>query len=204
MSWEGIAAIITAIGTIVLGWFQYNQSSKDKIIDYKIETWRKEGKERYKRDKETSSRIFGSLWRILYELHASRVYVIQPHPLTHALHLSVYYEARDNGVMQMSKRFDRMPIGDVAGFASELRSRDFIFWPSADEIKDNHARAIMRNAGAETLVIKRLSDDRHDWIGSIVVDYSQPTNIELPYVKGMLYEVANDIQYTLPEIDDKL
>ena len=43
MSWEGIAAIITAIGTIVLGWFQYNQSSKDKIMDYKIETWRKEG-----------------------------------------------------------------------------------------------------------------------------------------------------------------
>ena len=50
----------------------------------------------------------------------------------------------------------------------------------------------MRNAGTETLVIKRLSDDRHDWIGSIVVDYAQPTNIELPYVKGMLYEVAND------------
>ena len=42
----------------------------------------------------------------------------------------------------------------------------------------------MRNAGTETLVIKRLSDDRHDWIGSIVVDYAQPTNIELPYVKG--------------------
>ena len=36
----------------------------------------------------------------------------------------------------------------------------------------------MRNAGTETLVIKRLSDDRHDWIGSIVVDYAQPTNIE--------------------------
>ncbi len=50
-------------------------------MDYKIETWRKEGKERYKRDKETSSRIFGSLWRILYELHASRVYVIQPREL---------------------------------------------------------------------------------------------------------------------------
>ena len=55
----------------------------------------------------------------------------------------------------------------------------FHFWPSADQIKDNHARAIMRNAGTETLVIKRLSDDRHDWIGSIVVDYAQPTNIEL-------------------------
>lgn len=204
MNWEGIAVLITALGTIVLGWLQYNQHAKDKMIDYKIDKMRSDDKLRYKRDKETSSRIFGAIWHILYELRAARVYIIQPHPLTHNLYLSAYYEARDNGVMSIRDIFADMPIGDVAGLADEMRTREFIFWPSADDIKDNHARAIMRNAGAETLVIKRLSDDRHDWIGSIVVDYAQRTDIEVPYIKGLLHEAANDIQYSLPGIDNQL
>lgn len=204
MDWQGIAVLLTAFAAILNYWFQYNQHSKNKLIDFKIEKLRSEEKIRNKRDKEASSRIFGTIWHILYESHAARVYIIQPHPLTHNLYMTVYYEARDNGVMSIRDIFSNMPVGDVAGLASEMRTRDFIYWPAADDIKDNHARAIMRNAGAETLVIKKLSDDRREWIGSIVIDYAQRTGIEVPYIKGLLHEAANDIQYSLPEIENQL
>jgi hypothetical protein len=34
---EHLPSIITALGTIILGWFTYNQYTKNKLTDVKIE-----------------------------------------------------------------------------------------------------------------------------------------------------------------------
>ena len=42
MDW---ANIITALGTIILGYFTYNQYTKNKITDYKLTKWKEEDME---------------------------------------------------------------------------------------------------------------------------------------------------------------
>ena len=39
---EYLPAIISAIGTIIAAWFAYNQYTKNKLTDLKIEKFRKE------------------------------------------------------------------------------------------------------------------------------------------------------------------
>ncbi len=206
MDWQGIGVVVVGI----LGAYTaYNQHSKDKMTDYKIEKMRADDEERRKREaaaaearrkkeKSDSHTIFGEIWGLLHALQASRVYIIQPHPLTHASYVSVAYESRDGGLTAMRDVFREMPVGDVAGFVNELRSRDFVYWPTLDDVKDDRARALLHNAGTATIIIKRLMDG-DDWVGSLIVDFAQPRDIEIPYVKGLMNEAANSIQYILPE-----
>ncbi|MEE1092188.1 MAG: hypothetical protein UHZ01_03805, partial [Prevotella sp.] len=75
MSWvEYLPAIISAIGTIVLGWFAYNQKTKDKMIEVKIEQLRARNEEKRNRRADNSAIVHGELWHALVELRADRVY----------------------------------------------------------------------------------------------------------------------------------
>ena len=78
---EYIAAIISAIGTIIVAWFAYNQKTKDKLTDLKIERFKQEETAKNIRRNYNSAVVFGELWNVLYQLKADRVYIVQPHPL---------------------------------------------------------------------------------------------------------------------------
>ena len=75
MDW---ANIINAIGVIIVAYFTYNQYTKNKITDYKLEKWKEEDKVKNKRRIDNSMIVFGELWDLLYSLKADRVYIIQP------------------------------------------------------------------------------------------------------------------------------
>ena len=79
---EYIPAIISAIGTIIAAWFAYNQYSKNKLTDLKIERFRQEETAKNTRRNYNSAVVFGELWNVLYQLKADRVYIVQPHPLS--------------------------------------------------------------------------------------------------------------------------
>ena len=201
-SWvQYIPQIISALGVIIAAWFSYNQYSKNKQTDQKIEQWKKEETAKNAKRSEDIAKIYGELWQLLHDLEADRVYIIQPHPLTSNLFLSIKLEVKRNGVSSMRSVVNRLPMSDFAEFSAELATREFVYYKSVDaDVKDKRARALFAMNGGHMVVIKRLSDAQHDWVGSLTCEYARPTDISPIAFKQSMHDAANHIQYILPEI----
>lgn len=197
---EYLPSIISAIGTIFAAWFAYNQYTKNKMTDLKIEKWKAEEEMKSARRSDNIAKIYGVLWQLLHELQADRVYIVQPHPLVNNLFLSVSLEVKQNGVSAMKPNVQRLPMADVAAFSAELSARDFLLYRNIEtEVKDKRARAIMTTNGCCSVVVKRLADDEHDWIGSIFCGFTHEQELQPATLRQQLQEAADHIQYILPE-----
>lgn len=197
---EYLPSIISAIGTIFAAWFAYNQYTKNKMTDLKIEKWKAEEEMKSARRSDNIAKIYGVLWQLLHELQADRVYIVQPHPLVNNLFLSVSLEVKRNGVSAMKQNVQRLPMADVAAFSAELSARDFLLYRNIEtEVKDKRARAIMTTNGCCSVVVKRLADDEHDWIGSIFCGFTHEQELQPATLRQQLQEAADHIQYILPE-----
>ncbi len=202
VSWvQYIPQIISALGVIIAAWFSYNQYTKNKQTDQKIEQWKKEESVKNAKKSEDIAKIYGELWQLLHNLGADRVYIIQPHPLTTNLFLSIRLEVKRNGVSSMRNVINKLPMSELAEFSAELATRDFLYYRNVDEdVKDKRARAMFATNGCHMAVIKRLSDQEHDWVGSLTCEYARPTDISPITFKQSMIDAANHIQYILPEI----
>lgn len=197
---ENIPAIISSIAVILSAWFSYNQYAKNKLTDLKIEKWKAEEEAKSAKRSDNIAKIYGVLWQLLHELQADRVYIVQPHPLVNNLFLSVSLEVKRNGVSAMKPNVQRLPMSDVAAFSAELSARDFLLYRNIDtEVKDKRARAIMTTNGCCSVVVKRLTDDEHDWIGSIFCGFTHEQQLQPASLRQQLQEAADHIQYILPE-----
>lgn len=202
---DNLPAIISAIGTIIAAWFAYNQYAKNKLTDLKIDRFKIEEERRSLRRADNSSIVFGELWNVLHELNADRVYVVQPHPLGNESLLSVYYEVKRKGVEPMKPHVQNMPIADVAKFSSELVKNLFMYITDIDEqVDDKYAKSILSSYGCRSAVIKRLNDNRHDWIGSIFCEFTRPMKISEEQARDIMHEAAMNIQFLLPEYREPL
>ena len=201
-SWlQYIPQIISALGVILAAWFSYNQYTKNKQTDQKIEQWKKEESVKNAKKSEDIAKIYGELWQLLHNLSADRVYIIQPHPLTTNLFLSIRLEVKRNGVSSMRSVINKLPMSELAEFSAELAVRDFLYYRNVDEdVKDKRARAMFATNVCHMAVIKRLSDQEHDWVGSLTCEYARPTDISPITFKQAMIDAANHIQYILPEI----
>lgn len=201
---EYIPAIVSAVGTIIAAWFAYNQYSKNKFTDLKIERWKNEEEVKAVEKSENVAKVYGELWQLLHYLKADRVYIVQPHPLVNSLYISVSLEVKRNGVSEMKKVIGDLPMSDVAYFSSELSQRDWMIYKDIDaEVRDKRAKSIMGTNGTCSVFIKRLSDDDKRWIGSLFVDYMHEESLSVDYMKKLINESAEDIQYILPEYKPK-
>ncbi len=197
---EYLPSIISALGTIFAAFFAYNQYTKNKLTDLKIEKWKADEEAKSAKCSDNIAKIYGVLWQLLHELQADRVYIVQPHPLTNNLFLSVSLEVKRNGVSAMKPNIQRLPMADVAAFAAELSTRDFLFYRDIDgEVKDKRAKAIMTTNGCCSVVVKRLADDEHDWIGSVFCGFTHEQELHPSSLRQQLQEAADHIQYILPE-----
>ena len=124
---EYLPAIISALGTIIAAWFAYNQYSKNKLTDLKIEKFKKDEETKSIRRADNSSIVYGELWSVLHELDADRVYIVQPHPLGNESLLSVYYEVKRKGVEPMKPHMQGLPISEVPKFSSDLVKNLFLY-----------------------------------------------------------------------------
>ena len=198
---EYIAPIISAIAAIIAGWFAYNQKTKDKMTDLRIEQLRRDEERKSKIRSDNTGAIYGVLWHILHELQADRVYIVQPHPLSNNHFVSVSMEVKRNGIKGMKSSIQNLEIANVALFVSELASRDYIqFRDIASEVRDKRARAILSMMGAISSVIRRLSDDRYDWIGSIICEFNDTMTADPIFCRKTLEDAADKIHYILPEM----
>lgn len=196
-----IGSLIGAIGGVYSIWTKYNQEAKNKKTDYEIEKLRNEDIERNKRRTDNSTLVFGELWNVLYETGASRVYIVQPHPLGHEEMLTIYFEVKRKGVEPMKPHVQNMKISDVAKFASSLVKNLFMYITNIEEqVDDRYARSILSSYGCEAAIIKRLSDNNHDWVGSIFCEFTDSIAVDEASAKDILHIAATNIQYILPEI----
>lgn len=197
--WQYFPAIITAVGTIIMGWFGYNQYTKNAETDHKIEKWKKEEEQRTVKRSEDLAKIYGQLWHLLHNLGADRVYIVQPHPLINNMYLSISLEVCENGVSAMKPLIQKMPMSEVSAFAAELAGRDFIFHSDVSEIKDAKTRSIFSNNGTDVVAIKRIKNNEYDWIGSIFVEHSRSADRPIVFYREQLKTAAENIGYILPE-----
>lgn len=201
---EYLSAIISAIGVIITGclglWVKYNQNTKDKLTDLKIEQFKKEQEAKSKRRADNSSIVYGELWNILHELDADRVYIVQPHPLGNESLLSIYYEVKRKGVEPMKPHVQNLHISDVAKFSSDMVKNLFMYITNIDEqVQDKYAKSILSSYGCEAAVIKRLNDNTLDWIGSIFCEFTRPMSVLEDDAREIMHRGAMNIQYLLPE-----
>lgn len=198
---EYIPAIISAIGTIIAAWFAYNQYAKNKLTDLKIERFRAEEQARGKRRNDNASIVYGELWNVLYALKADRVYIIQPHPLGNESMLSIYFEVKRKGVEGMRPRVQNLKMCELAKFCQDLVQNLFMYITDIDaQVPDKYARAILSSCGCRNACIKRLNDNRYDWVGSIFCEFTRPMEVSEEEAHRILHDAATNIQYILEPI----
>lgn len=147
--------------------------------------------------------IFGELWDILHDTKASRVYIVQPHPLGHEEMITIDFEVKEKGIEPMKPHIQSLNISEVPKFASELVENSFMYITDiGEQIVDEYACSILASYGTKKVVIKRLSDNRHDWVGSIFCEFTQDLDINEKDIHKLLNEAALSIQYILPEIEN--
>lgn len=198
MDW---ANIINAIGVIIIGYFTYNQYTKNKITDYKLEKWKSEDSMLNKKRSDNAMLVYGELWELLYQLKADRVYIVQPHPLGNEEMVTVYFEVKRRWAESMKPHVQKKKISEVAKFSSELVKNLFMYITNINtQIKDRYAQSMFAACGTSQVIVKRLSDNRHDWVGSIFCEFIDPMEVSEAEAKELLHKTATNIQYILPEI----
>lgn len=200
---EILPQILTGIASIVALWFTYNQYTKNKLTDYKIEKWKEEERKSNIKNAGSIATIYGELWELLYFLKADRVYLIQPHPLYKEMYISATLEVKKYGVASVRESMNDIKIESVAKFVSELANTEYQFIHDiTDSDLDNKIKSLMTNNGCKSTAIRRLSDEKNNWIGSIVVGYIhdfEDVEVEQDLIEKMTRSSALTIQYILPE-----
>ena len=179
-----IANMVSALGTLAAAYFAYNQYTKNKMTDLKVEYFKKEEERKSYRRSENSARVFGELWRVLYETKADRVYIVQPHPLGHVAFLSIQFEVKRKGIAGMRENVQSLPMSEVAVFAKSLAENLFI--------------SLLSTNGCRSVAIKRLNSSQ-DWVGNIFCEFTDDTGMDGDELHKVLHEAAVNIQYILPE-----
>lgn len=202
---DKLPEIISSIAAFAALWFTYNQYTKNKLTDYKIENWKKEEQQKNIKKAGDIALIYGELWELLHFLKADRVYIIQPHPLYKSLFISVTLEVKRSDVSSVRPSFTDVTIASVARFASQLAGKDYIWIDDIEsEQIDKKMKAMMLRNGCKTLAIRKLSDEKDNWIGNLVVSYTRGFNevdVTKELVDKMSKSCAQMIQYMLPEYE---
>lgn len=198
-----LANVISACGTVVAAYLAYNQYTKNKITDLKVEYFKKEEERKSYKRSENTAKVFGELWRILYELKADRVYIVQPHPLGHVAFLSIQFEVKRKGVSGMLDSIQTLPMSEVANFSKALAENLFLFYTDIDnEVKDKVAKSLLSVNGCKAVAIKRLNSSA-DWVGNIFCEFTDRQYPDEETIHHVLHEAAINIQYILPEVRER-
>ncbi len=166
----------------------------------KIEQFKQEEAAKSLRRADNSSLVFGELWTVLHELDADRVYIIQPHPLGNESFVSIYYEVKRKGVEPMKPHVQNLHISEIARFASDLVKNLFMYITDIDaQVNDKYAKSILSSYGCQAAIIKRMNDNKYDWVGSIFCEFTHPINTPKEEAQKIMHTAATNIQYLLPE-----
>lgn len=196
-----LAETIQAVGVVLVGIFSFLQYWFNKKADHNFKVKEKEIERMSYRRADNSATIYRELYNLLHDLHADRVYIVQPHPLGNEDSLSVYYEVTRKGIAGMKEQLQKLQIKSLAVMTGELAENLFLAIENIDEqIKDKYAKSMLLNNGTNKVFIKRLSDNKFDWCGSLFVEYTLDKYTDVNEIRHTMHTSASAIQYILPEI----
>jgi hypothetical protein len=196
-----LAETIQAIGVVLVGIFSFLQYWFNKKADHNFKVKEKEIERMSYRRADNSATIYRELYNLLHDLHADRVYIVQPHPLGNEDSLSVYYEVTRKGVAGMKDQLQKLQIKSLAVMTGELAENLFLSIDNVDEqVKDKYAKSMLLNNGTNKVYIKRLSDNKFDWCGSLFVEFTHDKYTDVNEIRQTMHTSASAIQYILPEI----
>lgn len=196
-----LAETIQAIGVVLVGIFSFLQYWFNKKADHNFKVKEKEIERMSYRRADNSATIYRELYNLLHDLHADRVYIVQPHPLGNEDSLSVYYEVTRKGVAGMKDQLQKLQIKSLAVMTGELAENLFLSIENVDEqVKDKYAKSMLLNNGTNKVYIKRLSDNKFDWCGSLFVEFTHDKYTDVNEIRQTMHTSASAIQYILPEI----
>ncbi|MEE0962572.1 MAG: hypothetical protein U0L54_08520 [Bacteroidales bacterium] len=208
-----ILATITAICTIITGWFGYNQKSHEQRTEARLakdkEEYERKRKEDILRTERESSRrrrhsavIYGELGELRSEYDACRVYIAQPHPMGDIEKVSIYYEVKRKGVEEMRKHIQQLPLADIPKFSKELSENPWKHYRSLDDVHDEVAHTLMGVAGTQQIFSVRMLDINDDWCGTLFVEYTRKYKVDYNKIRRSMEDVAKNIHLILPEYKD--
>ena len=100
----------------------------------------------------------------------------------------------------MKPKIQNLKMSDVAVFCSDMAKNLYMFFDDIDEqVKDRFAKSLLSACGTSKVAIKRLSDNNHDWVGSIFCEFMHDEEVNEDEVRSVLHNVAMSIQYLLPQ-----
>lgn len=196
-------AIMACVSTVICAWFTYNQKTKDKMTDLKIEKFKKDLKRQGFKRSEDTAKVLGALNKVLLGANADRVYIVQPHPLGHIAFLSIQFEVKANGVQGMRYEVQKLEMSDVAKFCERMVNNLWLYFDDIDnQVKDPYAKALLSSNGTKVAAVKRMSTAR-DWVGSIFCEFIDTPSVSEDEIHRLMHEAAVSIQYNLPEYQEE-
>ena len=199
MDWVGL---VNGLGVIILGIFGVYQYRINKNTDYKIKKREEEDRRKQERNHNNAIDVWGYVHNILTQTKADRVYIVQPHPVGNEEMLTIHFEVTRKGIKGMREEVQQMKISSVIQFAKYMKDNLFVYITDIDkQVPDRYARALMSTHGTKHFIVKRLNDNRNDWVGSIFCEYTNKMRINEREAKELLHRAATDIQYIIPPIE---
>lgn len=180
----------------------YNQKTKDRLTDLKIDRFKAQEKARSYKRSENTSKVLGELYKVMIATGADRVYIVQPHPLGHIAFLSIQFEVKANGVEGMRMYVQKLEMSEVPLFSKQLTEHIFMYFGNIDEqVEDRVAKSLLSSNGTVAAAVKRLNSSR-DWVGSIFCEFLDTPKLSEDEIHKILHDAALNIQFNLPEYQD--
>lgn len=209
MNWDGISTLIGAIGgllsIVAVPFISYYIATNTKKTDYKFEKLREEDQRKFEEEKKKLSNnysmIYGYLHKLVYDLNADRVFIIQPHPLSDKQFISISLEVLHVGrdIKSHKEAFQMKKMSEWAGFCGRACKEDWIIHRNIEEIKDNKLRLELGRRGVRTSVCRRLKDSNELWEGSLCAEWTHSQPEFLDQIKEKITKKALFIEDILPE-----
>lgn len=197
---KDIATILGTISPFAIAYLAYYQYTRNKLTDLKIEQYKKAEEAKARRRNDNSAIVYDELRDILHDLNADRVYIVQPHPLGNESMLSIFFEVKRKGIEGMRTHVQELRIAEVTKFSSDLARNLFMYITDIEgQVKDRYAQSLLSSYGTQGAIIKRLSDNTHDWVGSIFCEFTHEMTVSEEDAREILRSAATRIQYILPE-----
>ena len=196
-----LTGLFTLISTVLAGWFAYNQKTKDRMTDLKIDQIKKESENKSAINNRHIAIIYGEMWDLVNKLEADRCFIIQPHPELKYLYISVVLEVDRKGISMAKDLVCNIPMNDIGNFSKELASNSWLYFDNIDgQVFDLRIRSLMRMAGSTNIAIRQLANINNEWIGSIVVENTKQKPLS-DDAREIMTNIANMIQFILPPIN---
>ena len=96
-------------------------------------------------------------------------------------------------------------MSELPKFTASMARNELMLIRDIDSLDGTRAKAMFSSNGTQSLIVQKLHDTTHDWVGSLVCDFTEsiPDDFEEEAIRKKLHFAAMHIQYILPEVKER-